>query len=114
MSQVYYPKSTSKIGIFLATTFGIACSKIIVLSIGIGLATGLTTVPAWSAAFKESNGALVVAGLAPLGTFGKFCGVILALGLVANQVPGKTCVPVRALQRCEKAKMSFRCVLLLV
>lgn len=56
--------------------------------LGAGMATGIANNPSWSAANDISPGAVLVAGFGNLGTFGKFCGVILALGVVANNVPG--------------------------
>ncbi|EXJ81946.1 hypothetical protein A1O1_08013 [Capronia coronata CBS 617.96] len=85
---IYLPKNTSKTLLCLLTAGGCLCSKLIVLYIGIGLGSGLTSNPAWGTAFDTSTGELIITSLSPLGTFGNFCGVLLALGLVANQVPG--------------------------
>ncbi len=40
----------------------------------------------YGAAFKTSHGALLVEGFSSLGGFGKFCAVIVTLGLVANTI----------------------------
>lgn len=45
----------------------------------------------WAAAFDVSTGALIDAAFQPLHGFGKFCAVMLALGLVSNSVPGTYC-----------------------
>lgn len=53
--------------------------------LGVGLASGIGS----DAALKEAGagtGALIVAGFDSLGGFGKFCSVIVALGLIANIV----------------------------
>ncbi|KAF9885992.1 hypothetical protein FE257_012170 [Aspergillus nanangensis] len=84
----YFPKETVKWKACLATTTGIFLAKILCLSIGIGLASGALVNQSWAEGEEISSGALIMASLAPLTVFGKFLGVILALGLVANQVPG--------------------------
>lgn len=56
--------------------------------LGIGLACGIVTNPDWANAYDISSGALIVAGYSPLGGFGKFCAVVIALGVIANCVPG--------------------------
>jgi purine-cytosine permease-like protein len=56
--------------------------------LGIGLACGIVTNSDWSDAYDTSSGALLVAGYGPLGGFGKFCAVVIALGVIANCVPG--------------------------
>lgn len=53
---------------------------------GIGLASGITSHTDYAAAYKKGQGALIVQGFSPLSGFGKFCSVIVALGLIANTV----------------------------
>jgi len=84
---VYYPETTPGWKIFTLTTTGLSLSFTFAFMLGIGLATGITTLPAWSAAYDVSQGALIVEGFRPLGSFGSFCSVIVALGLVANLIP---------------------------
>ena len=67
---------------------GFALSYALVYLLGIGLATATFTHPAWASAEEVSAGALILAGYDGLGGFGKFCGVVVALGLVANNIPG--------------------------
>jgi NCS1 nucleoside transporter family len=83
---VYYPEETPRWKIFTVTMFGLALSFTFAFMIGIGLGSGINTNTSWSDAYKVSQGALIVEGFAPLGSFGKFCGVIVALGLVANMI----------------------------
>lgn len=47
----------------------------------------MTSNTQWATAYGISQGALLVEGFAPLGSFGKFCAVIVALGLIANLIP---------------------------
>lgn len=85
---VYYPESTKKWKTFAMTTAGVGLAMAFANLLGVGLASGTFTDASWSAANDVSSGALVVAGYQGLGGFGKFLGVIVALGLVANNIPG--------------------------
>ncbi|RDW62428.1 hypothetical protein BP6252_11861 [Coleophoma cylindrospora] len=85
---VYFPRTSSKWLIFGMTTCGLVLGKLLVEFIGIGLGSGLTLNPNWAAAENISTGALIVEALRPLGAFGHFCAVLLALGIVANNIPG--------------------------
>ncbi|KAG8527576.1 uncharacterized protein KY384_007729 [Bacidia gigantensis] len=85
---VYYPESTSKRLTFLMTLTGLWISFIFVNLIGIGLGAGTFTNTKWNDAYGISSGALILEGFAPLHGFGKFCGVVVALGVISNNVPG--------------------------
>jgi purine-cytosine permease-like protein len=88
---VYYPPTTPKRYIFLLTLIGLFLAFVIVNILGIGLASNLMSTnpnPAWEAANEISSGALILAGYDGLGGFGKFCGVVVALGVIANNIPG--------------------------
>ncbi|KAL6820089.1 permease for cytosine/purines, uracil, thiamine, allantoin domain-containing protein [Trichoderma sp. SZMC 28015] len=85
---VYYPENTKKWKTFAMTTAGVGLAMAFANLLGVGLASGTFTDASWSAANDVSSGALVVAGYQGLGGFGKFLGVIVALGLVANNIPG--------------------------
>ena len=85
---VYYPESTNKRLTFLMTLTGSTLSFVFVTLLGVGLASGVSTTPAWSDAYDISSGALLLAGYDGLGGFGRFCGVIVALGVISNNVPG--------------------------
>lgn len=56
--------------------------------LGAGISSGIANHPSWSAANEVSPGAVIVAAFDDLGSFGKFCSVVLALGVIANNVPG--------------------------
>lgn len=84
---VYYPEKTSRTKIFCLTLVGIWSAFCLVYLVGIGLGTGVANIPAWSAANAVSSGALIVAGYEPLGGFGRFCAVVVALGVIANSIP---------------------------
>jgi purine-cytosine permease-like protein len=85
---VYYPETTSKLKIFLLTLAGIFISYALVYLLGIGLASGVSSNPAWAEAFAISTGSLIVGAFDGLADFGKLCGVIVALGLISNSIPG--------------------------
>ena len=89
---VYWPTRTSRPLIFLATLIGLVLSFSFALILGIGLASGIATHEPYGDAWNNSqggsgSGALLVAGFEPLGTFGRFCAVIVALGGIANTIP---------------------------
>jgi len=84
----YYPEQTKRRKIFGLTLVGLWTSMTFVFLLGIGLATGIASHPAWEEASLVSTGALIVAGFDPLGGFGKFCGVIVAFGVISNSIPG--------------------------
>lgn len=54
---------------------------------GIGLASAMSAHPTFSSAYDVSQGSLVVTALdEPLGGFGRFLGVVIALGLINNAI----------------------------
>lgn len=83
---VYYPEGTSSWKVFAATMLGLVSSFTLALLMGIGLGSGATSISAWENAYDKSQGALIVAGYQPLGNFGDFCAVVVALGLIANMI----------------------------
>jgi Purine-cytosine permease and related proteins len=56
--------------------------------LGVGLGSGTYTHASWETAYNTSSGSLILAGYEELGGFGKFMGVLVALGLIANNIPG--------------------------
>jgi purine-cytosine permease-like protein len=56
--------------------------------LGVGLGSGTFSDDTWSSNYSTSPGTLLVGAFEPLGTFGKVCGVVLAFGVIANNVPG--------------------------
>ncbi|GAO13581.1 hypothetical protein UVI_02015460 [Ustilaginoidea virens] len=102
---VYYPETTSKRKIFLLTLTGLWVSFTFVYLVAIGLATGVAYNPAWAAANDISSGALIVAGYEPLRGFGRFCAVIVSLGVIANSIPStySAALGVQVLGRYPKA-----------
>jgi len=83
---VYYPENTSRLTIFTLTLTGLVLSFSFALISGIGLGSGITAHAEYATAYAKGQGALIVEGFGPLHGFGKFCSVIVALGLIANTV----------------------------
>jgi purine-cytosine permease-like protein len=79
------PKIVSRLKVFAGTLIGMSISFAFTFILGCGLASGLDNDPLWKAA-GTGSGALVVAGYDGLGGFGKFCSVVVALGLISNMV----------------------------
>lgn len=69
------------------TLTGLWSSLTFVYIIGVGLGSGVATIPSWSTAYNVSSGALILESYSTVGAFGKFCGVVIALGVIANNVP---------------------------
>lgn len=89
---VYYTSSTSPLLLAGLTLVGLSLSFSFAIILGVGLASGVATYPPYATAWEDSqggsgSGALLVAAFAPLGAFGRFCAVVLALGLIANTIP---------------------------
>ncbi|OBT69606.1 hypothetical protein VE03_00794 [Pseudogymnoascus sp. 23342-1-I1] len=85
---VYYPENTKKWKTFAMTAIGVGLALAFANLVGVGLASGTFTQPSWANAIGVSSGALIMEGYQGLGGFGKFLGVLVALGLVANNIPG--------------------------
>ncbi|EED16596.1 nucleoside transporter, putative [Talaromyces stipitatus ATCC 10500] len=84
---VYYPPATPKVVSFGLTFIGLILSFTMAFVVGIGLASGIATDTAYSDAYNAGAGALIVEGFSPVGGFGKFCSVLVALGLISNTIP---------------------------
>ncbi|KAJ6102926.1 hypothetical protein N7486_005353 [Penicillium sp. IBT 16267x] len=85
---VYFSPTTKKWKTFLMTFLGVGLALAFANLLGVGLASGTYTYPTWSTANDTSSGALILAGYEGLGGFGKLLGVLVALGLIANNIPG--------------------------
>jgi NCS1 nucleoside transporter family len=84
---VYYPPQTSGTALFTLSFLGLVTSFTLALMAGIGLASGINSVPAYAEAYGVSQGALLVTAFDSLGGFGKFLSVIVGLGCIANTIP---------------------------
>ena len=84
---VYYPTTTPSLPLFTLSFLGLLTSFTFALLLGIGLATGIPFNSDYATAYSTSQGALLVEAFTPLGAFGRFCAVVVALGLIANLIP---------------------------
>jgi NCS1 nucleoside transporter family len=75
--NAYQPESTPANRVFWLTFLGIAIPCIVLEIFGMALTT----------AFKQSGGDLLAAAAQPLGGFGSFLLIILALGIITNNIP---------------------------
>ncbi|KAJ6128112.1 Permease cytosine/purine uracilthiamine allantoin [Penicillium samsonianum] len=73
---------------FIMTFLGVGLALTFANLIGVGLGSGVATHPDWEAADSVSSGSLILAGYNGLGGFGKFLGVLVSLGQIANNVAG--------------------------
>jgi purine-cytosine permease-like protein len=85
---VYYPQSTARWKTFLMSFMGLGTAIIVTLVLGAGVGTAMAVVPAWSDAYDVSPGSLLEASYLPVNGFGKFCAVVVALGVISNNIPG--------------------------
>ncbi|KAF2006391.1 purine-cytosine permease [Amniculicola lignicola CBS 123094] len=89
---VYQPRSQSRTKVFLAVFFGLMIPLLFTEFLGIAIMTATTMndgVNKYADGYAASGtGGLLAAVLfPPLGTFGKFCLIILALSIIANNCP---------------------------
>lgn len=70
------------------TFLGVGLALTFANLLGVGLGSGTFANSDWKAASGISSGALILAGYKGLGGFGKFMGVLMALGQIANNIPG--------------------------
>ena len=89
---VYWSSATSRVGIFAATLLGLWISFTFAFVLGIGIASGIFSNTMLESAWHNEqggsgSGALLVAAYSGVGSFGKFCAVIVALGGIANMIP---------------------------
>lgn len=83
---VYYPPNTPRLPLFISSLLGLVFSFTFALIVGIGLASGVSTNADYATAYETGAGNLLVQGFSSLGNFGKFLGVVIALGLIPNVI----------------------------
>ena len=85
----YQPVTTSRLRIFLATFAGLAFPLLFTQMLGAAVMTASAHTPSYAIGYADGGiGGLLAAVLfPPLGRFGKFCLVLLALSIVANNCP---------------------------
>lgn len=86
--NVNQPEETPARRIFWLTFLGVFVPCVLLETLGLGLITTLSSVPAWNAAFSQGSvGGLLSAIVSPLGTIGTLILVLLALSVIANNIP---------------------------
>ncbi|KAI7976493.1 hypothetical protein EIK77_003308 [Talaromyces pinophilus] len=88
-TAVYLGPNAPKWRIFAYCWMGICLPSIFLMIIGAAIGGAVPNIPSWSDANdRDSVGGILVAMLEPLGGFGKFIAVILALSVIAQIAPG--------------------------
>jgi NCS1 nucleoside transporter family len=86
---VYQPANQSRWKVFVWTFLGLLFPLLFTEMLGAAVMTATTTSTAYADGYKNSaiGGLLGAALIDPLGRFGKFCLVVLALSIIANNCP---------------------------
>src|SRR5436190_14917773 len=86
--NVNQPEDTPSSRVFWLTFLGVFLPCVLLETLGVALTTALTSVSSWNKAFTNGSvGGLLAAVVSPLGGFGTFILVLLALSVVANNIP---------------------------
>jgi NCS1 nucleoside transporter family len=86
--NVNQPEETPASRVFWLTFLGVFVPCVLLETLGLGLVTALASVPAWNKAFTQGSvGGLLASIVSPLGAFGTLILVLLALSVVANNIP---------------------------
>jgi NCS1 nucleoside transporter family len=87
--NVNQPEDTRPSRVFWLTFLGVFIPCVLLETLGMAFTTGIANVPAWKTAFGSTGnvGGLLSAVVSPLGGFGTFLLVLLALSIIANNIP---------------------------
>ena len=87
--NVNQPENTRPSRVFWLTFLGVFVPCVLLETLGMLFTSGIANVPAWKTGFGTTGdvGGLLSAVVSPLGGFGKFLLVLLALSIVANNIP---------------------------
>ncbi|KAJ5946530.1 hypothetical protein N7454_003369 [Penicillium verhagenii] len=85
---VYFSPNAVRWKVCLSATLGLGLATAFTTMLGVGVGTAIPTNPKWKDAYDEDIGTLLVELFRPLHHFGSLCSVILAIGLIANNVAG--------------------------
>ena len=85
----YQPRNISRVRVFISTYLGLAFPLLFTQMLGAAVVTASVSTPAYAQGYADAGiGGLLAAVLfGPLGRFGRFCVVLLALSIVANNCP---------------------------
>lgn len=86
---VYQPVNTSRLKVFLWVLVGLMFPLCFTEMLGLAISTAIVNDPAYSDAYDSNaiGGLLGQVLFPPLGTFGKFCVIVLALSIIGNNCP---------------------------
>src|SRR5229473_3604629 len=86
--NVNQPEDTPSSRVFWLTFLGVFIPCVLLETLGLVLISALGSVPAWNKAFTNGSvGGLLSAIVNPLGAFGTLILVLLALSVIANNIP---------------------------
>lgn len=86
--SVNYSEDIKAWKVFFWTYAGLNIPLVLIESLGMGMMTTFTNKPSWGERYDEGGvGGLMGAALSPMGGFGQFLLVLLALSIVANNIP---------------------------
>ena len=87
--NVNQPENTRPSRVFWLTFLGVFVPCVLLETLGMSFTSGIANVAAWKTAFGSTGnvGGLLSAVVSPLGGFGKFLLVLLALSIIANNIP---------------------------
>jgi len=87
--NVNQPENTRPSRVFWLTFLGVFIPCVLLETLGMAFTTGIANVPAWKTGFGSTGdvGGLLSAVVSPLQGFGKFLLVLLALSIIANNIP---------------------------
>jgi NCS1 nucleoside transporter family len=86
--NVNQPEDTPPARVFWLTFLGVFLPCVLLETLGVAFTTALGSVPAWNTAFNNNSvGGLLSAIVNPLGGFGTVILVLLALSVIANNIP---------------------------
>jgi len=85
---VNFPENTSNLKVFVYTYLGLNTPLILIETLGAAMMTTFNSKTTWGDDYNNGGlGGLLAAPLSPLGGFGRFLLVLLALSIVANNIP---------------------------
>ena len=85
---VYMPPNAPKFRLFLYAWMGISIPSVVLMTLGAAIGATVPVIDEWNAAYElNSIGGVMAAMLHPIGGFGKFVTLILALSVIANTGP---------------------------
>lgn len=87
--NVNQPENTASSRVFWLTFLGVFIPCVLVETLGVAFTSALSSVKAWDTAFGTSGnvGGLLSAVVKPLGGFGTLILILLALSVIANNIP---------------------------